>query len=152
MLSRSLGRSFSSLAGFTKEVTALHADYLAKSLDAYKKNKLDVDKELDKLFSSNRMVLFSEGSVDAPKSELSLNVIRMLTEAQCVPLAHVNVLEHPAILGYTVHKSGSHSTPHLYVGGTFYGDHDKVLQKYKTGDLFSIGQAKPGDKLPIGLY
>ena len=152
ILARAIRRPFSGLAAFTKEVSSLHAEYIAKSLDAYKKNKLDVDKELDKLFSSNRIVLFSDGTVDAPKSELSLNVIRMLTEAQCIPLAHVNVLEHPAILGYTIHKSGSHSTPHLYVGGTFYGDHDRVLQKYKTGDLFSLGTAKKGDKLPIGLY
>ena len=130
----------------------MHADYIAKSVESYKTNKLEVDKELDKLFTSNRVVLFSEGTIDAPKSELSMNLIRMLTEAQCVPLVHVDVLEHPAILGYTIYKSGSHVTPHLYVGGHFYGDHDKVLQKYQTGDLFTIGSAKPGDKLPIGLY
>ena len=134
------------------QASKLNSDFVAKSLESYKANKLETDKALDKLFTTNRIVLFSEGSVDAPRSELSLNVVRMLTEVQGVSLAQVNVLEHPAILGYSVHKSGSHSTPHLYVGGSFYGDHDMILKKYKSGELFSIGSAKKGDKLPIGLY
>ena len=98
-MSRLIRRSCSSLTAFTQQVAGLHADYVAKSIASYRSNKLEVDKELDKVFSLNRVVLFSEGTVDAPKSELSLNVIRMLTEAQLVPLAHVNVLDHPSILG-----------------------------------------------------
>ena len=139
-----------STKSFLKRAASLHSDFIAKALESYKANKLETDKELDKLFTSNRIVLFSEGSVDAPKSELSLNMVRMLTQVQGIPLAHVDVLAHPAILGYSIHKSGSYTTPHLYVGGSFYGDHDKVLQRYKTGELVSLGS--PADQVPVGLY
>jgi glutaredoxin-related protein len=152
IITKLIRRRTSTLSQVFQRTTSLHSTFIARSIEAYKANKLETDKELDKLFTSNRIVLFSEGSIDAPKSELSLNVIRMLTEVQAVPLAQVDILAHPAIQGYTVHKSGSHSPPHLYVGGSFYGDHDKILQKYKTGELLAIGSAKSGDLTPIGLY
>ena len=41
-----------------------------------------------------------------PNSELSLNVVKMLTQVQAVPLLAIDVLAHPALLGYTVEKSG----------------------------------------------
>merc|ERR1712207_61225 len=85
--------------------------------------------------ASNKMVLFMEGTPDAPKSEASLNVIRMLTQVQAVGFLSVDVLSHPAILGYTVTKSQRSRGPHLYVNGSFYGDHDGVLAKFKTGEL-----------------
>ena len=132
------------------QATSLNNRFVEKALEQYKGNKLEVDKELEKLFTSNRIVLFSEGTVDAPKSELSLNVVKMLTEMQSVPLVQVDVLQHPAIMGFTVHKSGSYVTPHLYVNGSFYGDHDRILQKYKTGELkTNIGTSA---KVPIALY
>jgi glutaredoxin-related protein len=79
-----------------------------------------------------------EGTVDSPKSLLSNNLVKLLTGVQAVPLVSVDVLEHPAIMGYTVHRSGSHCTPHVYVNGTFYGDYDMVMNKFKSVDLLKI--------------
>jgi glutaredoxin-related protein len=94
-----------------------------------------------------------EGSADAPKSLLSNNLVKLLTGAQAVPLVSVDVLEHPALLGYTVHRSGSHCTPHVYVNGTFYGDYDMVMSKFKSGELSKLGGApKSNEPLPIAKF
>lgn len=55
-----------------------------------------------------------------PSSQLScfLKVVKMLTEAQVVPMTSIDVLAHPAILGYTVSKTQKRRTPHLYVNGS----------------------------------
>ncbi len=58
-----------------------------------------MDGFLDATLKDNKMVLFMEGTPDAPKSELGLNVVKMLTQAQAVPLKSVDVLSHPAVLG-----------------------------------------------------
>ena len=148
LLVRQLGLRRSS---YLRDTAALCDSFVQRALESYKDNKLEVDKELDKLFTSNRIVLVSEGSVDAPKSELALNVLRMLTHIQTAPFVQVNALEHPAIFGYSVHRSGSHVLPHLYVGGNFYGDHDRLLHKFRTGELANLGKAVPA-QIPIALY
>merc|ERR1711874_192180 len=113
-------------------------------------NKGTVAADLDVEISNNNMVLFMEGTPDAPKSQLGLNVVKMLTEVQAVPVLAVDVLQHPALLGYTVSKTSRKRTPHLYVGGSFYGDHDGILAKYNSGELKSIG--KGDGELPIASY
>merc|ERR1711977_734642 len=95
-------------------------------------NEADVARDLDAEISSNKMVLFMEGTPDAPRSELSMNVIKMLTQAQVVPFVAVDVLTHPAILGYAASKNAKR-TPHLYVDGAFYGDHDLLLSQFQSG-------------------
>jgi glutaredoxin-related protein len=93
-----------------------------------------------------------EGTVDSPKSLLSNNLVKLLTGAQTTPLVCVDVLEHPAIMGYTVHRSGSHCTPHVYVNGTFFGDYDMVMNKFKSGELKKLA-SKAGDQpLPVGMF
>lgn len=109
---------------------------------------------LPQYFTSNKIVVFMEGAVDAPKSQLSNNLVKLLTGVQAFPLVSVDVLEHPAIMGYTVHRSGSHSTPHVYVNGTFYGDYDMVMNKFKSGELkkLSSPEAVKDQPLPIGKF
>ncbi|EER12574.1 conserved hypothetical protein [Perkinsus marinus ATCC 50983] len=138
---------------FVKVVKEQNAAYTGKALKCYEESKDEVDRKLDPVFNNNNnknkpLVLFMEGTVDAPKGQLSLNVVKMLTEdSHCrslgaVPLVTVDVTEHPAITGYTVSKSGSEVTPHLYYNGNFYGDHDRLLSKYKNGELRKIGSNK----------
>ena len=95
-----------------------------------------------------------EGSVDAPKSQLSNNLVKVLTGVQAFPLVSVDVLEHPDIMGYTVHRSGSHCTPHLYVNGTFYGDYDMIMQKFKSGELQKLSnpQSSKNQPVPVGRF
>ena len=81
-------------------------DLVDKSVKAYEGSQATVGSDLDAEVASNKVVLFMEGAPDAPKSEPGMNAVKMLTEAQVVPLLAVDVLKHPAILGYTVSKSG----------------------------------------------
>merc|ERR1712153_235713 len=113
----------------------MYEDLVSKSVAEYKANEQEVAKDLDAEIASNKMVLFMEGTPDAPKSELSMNAVKMLTQVQAVPVLAVNVLSHPSILGYTVSKSGKRRMPHLYVDGSFYADHEGLLTKHTSGDL-----------------
>merc|ERR1712093_438983 len=83
----------------------------------------------------SKLVLFLEGTADAPKSAASLNVIKMLTAAQAVPVTVVDTTAHPAILGYTCAKSGKGVGPHLYKDGVFVGDYDTIARMYSAGSL-----------------
>merc|ERR1719229_506548 len=132
---------------------------VAKSVKEYQVNQKVVADDLDAEISSNKIVLFMEGTPDAPKSEASMNVVKMLTQAQAVPLVAVDVLSHPAVLGYTVTKSQRNRGPHLYVDGSFYADHDGLLAKYNAGvlakDIGTEGTRSTGTfggELPIATY
>merc|ERR1719230_878912 len=104
------------------------------------------------------MVLFMEGTPDCPKSELSHNVVKMLTQVQATSFTAVDVLAHPAILGFTVSKSSRSRAPHLYVDGSFYADHDGLLSKFKSGELKTLGTEATkssgifGGELPVATY
>merc|ERR1712129_227753 len=136
----------------------LYEDLVAKSLKEYQANQKEVSENLDAELASNKMVLFMGGTPDAPKSEVSLNTVRMLTQVQAVPFLAIDVLSHPAVLGYTVSKSQRNRGPHLYVSGSFYADHDGLLAKYSSGELAAIGSEGTkstgtfGGELPIATY
>merc|ERR1712100_531751 len=108
----------------------VQSDYqklVEKSVKEFQANQATVSADLDAELAKNKVVLFMEGSPDAPKSELAMNVVKMLTQTQVVPVLAVDALAHPAVLGYTVSKSQKHRLPHLYVNGTFFADHDGLL-------------------------
>mmetsp|Transcript_146584 Transcript_146584/g.468233 ORF Transcript_146584/g.468233 Transcript_146584/m.468233 type:complete len:177 (-) Transcript_146584:128-658(-) len=152
-----LARNFASdpLAATSK----LYEDIVAKSVKEYQANQKVVSDDLDAELKANKMVLFMEGTPDAPKSEASHNVVKMLTQVQATPFVSVDVLSHPAILGYTVTKSQRSRGPHLYVNGSFFADHDGLLAKFSTGELAKdIGSEGTkssgvfGGELPIATY
>merc|ERR1712228_537488 len=122
-------------------------------------NQAAVNADLDAELNNNKMVLFMEGTPDAPKSETSHNVVKMLTQAQVVPFLAVDVMTHPAVLGYTVSKSSRRRGPHLYKDGSFYADYEGMLAKHKTGELGKeLGTTAThssgvfGGELPIATY
>merc|ERR1712061_652497 len=124
----------------------------------YKENEHDVNGALDAEISGNKMVVFMEGTPDAPKSEPSHNLIKMLTQAQMVPFLAVDVLAHPAVLGYTLSKSARDRTPHVYLNGSFFADYEGMVAKYKSGELNNHGKTDSkstgvfGGELPIATY
>lgn len=136
----------------------LYEDLVEKSVKEYQANQQAVKADLDAELSANKLVLFMEGTPDAPKSEASLNVVRMLTQAQVVPFVSVDTLSHPAVLGYTVSKSSRKRGPHLYVNGAFFADYEGLYTKYTSGELaksFGAGNLSSGTfsgELPIATY
>lgn len=150
-------RSFSAcpLAATSK----LYDEFVGKSVKAYQASQKEINDSLDADLKSNKMVLFMEGTPDAPKSEASLNTIRILTQVQAVGFLSVDVLTHPALLGYTVTKSQRNRGPHLYVDGSFYADHDGLLAQFNSGELAKAigteGTRSTGTfagELPIATY
>eukprot|EP00450_Noctiluca_scintillans_P006136 CAMPEP_0194483900 /NCGR_PEP_ID=MMETSP0253-20130528/5393_1 /TAXON_ID=2966 /ORGANISM="Noctiluca scintillans" /LENGTH=180 /DNA_ID=CAMNT_0039323625 /DNA_START=98 /DNA_END=640 /DNA_ORIENTATION=- len=154
-----LCRAFAAAVDPIASTKQLYDNVVRKSVETFQANQAAVKSDLDQALSENKLVLFMEGPVDSPKSELSLNVVKMLTQVQAVPLLAIDVLAHPSILGYTVEKSGKPRTPHLYVDGNFAGDHDSLLSSYNSGGLQKYGTDSTrstgkafGGELPIALY
>ncbi|CAK9017351.1 unnamed protein product [Durusdinium trenchii] len=153
------GPALRGFAASPLESTAkLYEEIVDKSLKEFQANEKTVSADLDAEISSSKVVLFMEGTPDAPKSEPSLNAVKMLTEAQVVPMTSVNVLAHPAILGYTVSKTQKRRTPHLYVNGSFYADYDGLMSQHTSGQLKKLGTEATkstgtiGGELPIATY
>jgi monothiol glutaredoxin len=119
-------------------VSEMYESFVAKSLKAFEAEKSTVAAALDKELDENQVVLFMEGTPDCPKSKQSMNVIKIFTQIQVVPFLSIDVMTHPALLGYTVSKSSSHRTPHLYINEAYFGDHDMILSKYISGDLENL--------------
>eukprot|EP01067_Filipodium_phascolosomae_P000447 Filipodium_phascolosomae@DN1350_c0_g1_i1.p1 len=108
------------------------------AIGEYHKNKEETDKHMEEVLSENPLVLYMHGTPDWPKSALSLNVIKVMTLLQTLPLTCVDVLGHPAIVGYVHEKSkgvvGGYC-PLLFFKGRVYGDHDGIMHAYQTGML-----------------
>merc|ERR1711924_415565 len=85
-----------------------------------------------------------------PEELASLNVIKMLTAAQAVPMTVVDTTAHPAILGYTCAKSGKGVGPHLYKDCVFMGDHDAILRMHSAGSL--TGKLGSTPTLTTGVF
>lgn len=135
------------------------AAFVKKSIALYKEAQATVDAAVEKKFSSSKMVLFMEGTPDAPRSERSMNVIKMLTSVQAGAFTAVDTTAHPAILGYTAARTGKGVGPHLYVDGSFAGDHDALLRKFQIGALANSVNGSDvrssgtfANELPIGTY
>lgn len=139
----------------------VYEEYVAKAVKAYEADAPTINAFFDNELANNKVVLFMDGTVDAPKSALSLNVVKMLTDAQAqhAGMVAIDVMKHPAILGYTVSKTRNSRAPHLYVNGAYYGDHFGIMQKWSSGELkTTLGTdstlSKGGFKgeLPIAMY
>jgi glutaredoxin-related protein len=153
------GRAFARTFSAASAASAREAAFAKKAVDLYKQTAAMVDMSMKTTLEKSKLVLFMEGTADAPKSAASLNVIKMLTAAQAVPVTVVDTTAHPAILGYTCAKSGKGVGPHLYKDGVFMGDHDAILRMHSAGSLTGKLGSTPTlttgvfeGELPIGTF
>lgn len=130
-----------------------------RSIAAYNADRENVDSRLLPVIRQNKLVLFVEGTVDNPKSLLSMNVIKMLTQLQSLPLVAIDVTAHPAILGFALTHGKKSRCPFLFVDGVCLGSHDSLMQLYQSGALAKqvAGHLTPTSpyfsaELPIALY
>lgn len=89
-------------AGCGGEGDKVYEDLARRSIGAYRASREVVDAKLLPILEKHRIVLLMEGTVDAPKSKLSMNVVKMLTQLQGVPMVAIDVTAHPAILGFAL--------------------------------------------------
>lgn len=134
-----------------------------EALSAYRCSREETDRALDLLLKENKLVLFLDGTVDAPRSQFSHNVVKMLTQVQAIPLLTVDVGAHAAIEGYAIEKSGHPEKarcPLLFKDGAVLGGHDELLQLFTSNQLQgSIGCTSTRStnkhykgELPVALY
>ncbi|KAL8276045.1 hypothetical protein Esti_000039 [Eimeria stiedai] len=152
----SLSAMLEASGGTTDAVYKRLAD---RSLKAYCAEREAVDAQLLPVLKQNKLVLFLEGTVDNPKSRLSMNVVKMLTQLQSLPLVVIDVTAHPALLGFALTHGKRNRCPFLFVDGVCLGSHDSLLQQYQSGVLAKqiAGQLYPtspyfAGELPIALY
>mmetsp|Transcript_24354 Transcript_24354/g.59063 ORF Transcript_24354/g.59063 Transcript_24354/m.59063 type:complete len:167 (+) Transcript_24354:66-566(+) len=156
---RRVGLRFSSnSAALLSQTADVYNSFSAKAAKSYEESKAVVDASLNGDLNNNKVVVFLEGTADAPKSEASLNAIKVLTEAQVAPFLCVDVLQHPAILGFAMSKSNAKRAPFVFVNGSFYGDHEGLVTKHQSGELQkTIGNSARSTgvfagELPVASY
>lgn len=89
---------------------------------------------LDKVVSSNKVVLFMKGTALFPQCGFSNTAVRIL-DAVGTKFETVNVLDSDKIRnGIKVYSSWP-TIPQLYVGGEFVGGSDIMIELYQNGQL-----------------
>lgn len=126
------------VAKFLRDCATINGKRRLEALKSYRAARAETDPILDSLLKKNKLVLFLDGVVDAPRSQLSHNVVKMLTQVQAVPLISIDIGGHPAIEGYALEKSGNPergNCPLLFKNGAAIGGHDELLRMFSSGQL-----------------
>ncbi|KAF8822470.1 putative Monothiol glutaredoxin-S4, mitochondrial [Cardiosporidium cionae] len=142
--------------------SSTYEDFLIVAQSAYLDQKEVVDAHFQQALKRNpsyQWVLLMEGEPDYPKSALSWNCIKILTQTQIVPFTSINLLEHPALYGGALVLTGKPRPPFLFKDGVLFADHDQLLRLYTTGQLQKMGNTSTFEQnkyfkgeLPIALY
>eukprot|EP00922_Rhytidocystis_sp_ex-Travisia-forbesii_P059577 GHVS01088346.1.p1 GENE.GHVS01088346.1~~GHVS01088346.1.p1 ORF type:complete len:200 (+),score=31.62 GHVS01088346.1:150-749(+) len=158
-LSSSSSAAIFSLPPSSQEMDPVYVELVRHGMRSYEDAKNEVDQAMDKILASNKLVLFMDGTPDIPKSVRSLNVLKILSGVQAVPLTSVDMFKHPAILGYATQKCHKMVGPFLFQNGHFYGNHDDLMNLYEAGELQRRIGTDNREKssafkglLPIALY
>ncbi|XP_061357414.1 monothiol glutaredoxin-S14, chloroplastic [Gastrolobium bilobum] len=89
---------------------------------------------LDKVITSNKVVLFMKGTKDFPQCGFSNTVVQILKSLN-VTFETVNILENEMLrLGLKEYSSWP-TFPQLYIDGEFIGGCDITVEAYQNGQL-----------------
>ncbi|CAL0303299.1 unnamed protein product [Lupinus luteus] len=89
---------------------------------------------LDKVVSSNKVVLFMKGTKDFPQCGFSNTVVQIL-KSQNVPFETINILENELLRQGLKEYSSWPTFPQLYIEGEFFGGCDITVEAYQNGQL-----------------
>jgi monothiol glutaredoxin len=95
----------------------------------------DVQKRIDDLVKSNRVVLFMKGTSQFPMCGFSGRAVQILKACGASDLKTVNVLEDDAIRQGIKDYANWPTIPQLYVNGEFVGGSDIMTEMYQAGEL-----------------
>ncbi|EAN34285.1 hypothetical protein TpMuguga_01g01047 [Theileria parva strain Muguga] len=113
----------------------LFKDYAEFSVNSYKSSKDSVDSEMTHLLATHKLLLFMEGSVDAPKSLCAGNIVKMFTLLQVLNFHTLDVLSNPPVFGFLCSKFGEPVRNILFKDGVPFAGHDELLELFKRGKL-----------------
>ncbi|KAJ4729618.1 Monothiol glutaredoxin-related [Melia azedarach] len=89
---------------------------------------------IDKVVTSNKVVLFMKGTKDFPQCGFSHTVVQILKSLN-VPFESINILENELLRQGLKEYSSWPTFPQLYIEGEFFGGCDITIEAYKSGEL-----------------
>jgi monothiol glutaredoxin len=95
----------------------------------------DVQKRIDELVKSHRVVLFMKGTAQFPMCGFSGRAVQILNACGVRDLTTVNVLEDEEIRQGIKDYANWPTIPQLYVDGEFVGGSDIMMEMYEAGEL-----------------
>ena len=95
----------------------------------------DVQKRIDDLVKSNRVLLFMKGSAQFPMCGFSGRAVQLLKNCGVTDFKTVNVLEDEAIRQGIKEYANWPTIPQLYINGEFIGGSDIMTEMYEAGEL-----------------
>lgn len=89
---------------------------------------------IDKVVTSNKVVLFIKGTKDFPQCGFSNTIVQILKSLH-VPFEIINILENEFLRQAMKEYSSWPTFPQLYIDGDFFGGCDITVEAYKSGEL-----------------
>ncbi|CBI21231.3 unnamed protein product, partial [Vitis vinifera] len=89
---------------------------------------------LDKVVTSNKVVLFMKGTKEFPQCGFSNTVVQILNSLN-VPFETINILENEILRQGLKEYSNWPTFPQLYIEGEFFGGCDITVDAYNSGQL-----------------
>ena len=95
----------------------------------------DVQKRIDDIVKSNRVVLFMKGTAQFPQCGFSGRAVQVLKACGATDLTTVNVFEDEEIRQGIKDYAQWPTIPQQYVDGEFVGGSDIMMEMYQAGEL-----------------
>ncbi|KAL7190128.1 hypothetical protein ACSBR2_022417 [Camellia fascicularis] len=89
---------------------------------------------LDKVVTSQKVVLFMKGTKEFPQCGFSHTVVQILKSLN-VPFETINILENDMLRQGLKEYSNWPTFPQLYIDGEFFGGCDITVEAYKSEEL-----------------
>jgi monothiol glutaredoxin len=93
-----------------------------------------VQDEIRDEIAKNKVLIYMKGTSDAPRCGFSARAIGILKELG-VPFHTVDVLSNPEKWSAVKEVSDWPTIPQIYVGGTFIGGGDQLMELHAKGEL-----------------
>ncbi|EOY32831.1 CAX interacting protein 1 isoform 1 [Theobroma cacao] len=94
----------------------------------------DLKNALDKVVTSNKVVLFMKGTKDFPQCGFSNTVVQILNSLN-VPFETINILDNEMLRLGLKEYSNWPTFPQLYIEGEFFGGCDITVEAFENGQL-----------------
>lgn len=95
----------------------------------------DVQKRIDDLVKSHKVVLFMKGTAQFPMCGFSGRAIQILKACGASGVTTVNVLEDDEVRQGIKAYANWPTIPQLYVNGEFVGGSDILMEMHEAGEL-----------------
>ncbi|XP_015570965.2 uncharacterized monothiol glutaredoxin ycf64-like [Ricinus communis] len=89
---------------------------------------------LDKVVTSQKVILFMKGTKEFPQCGFSNTVVQILNSLN-VKYETINILENEVLRQGLKEYSSWPTFPQLYIDGEFFGGCDITVEAYKSGEL-----------------